>query len=106
MDKLLRNKKAIIVFMAPGLLLFTLILFVPICQSIYYSLCEYKATSITGPKFIGLKNYADLLKDDTFWIALKNSFFFNSIAFSVTIFNPSSIDVVSVLCSSMLSPFI
>ena len=62
--------------MAPGLLLFTLILFVPICQSIYYSLCEYKATSITGPKFIGLKNYADLLKDDTFWIALKNSFFF------------------------------
>ncbi|NEX00797.1 raffinose/stachyose/melibiose transport system permease protein [Pseudobutyrivibrio sp. NOR37] len=76
MDKLLRNKKAIIVFMAPGLLLFTLILFVPICQSIYYSLCEYKATSITGPKFIGLKNYADLLKDDTFWIALKNSFFF------------------------------
>ncbi|MBE5905057.1 MAG: sugar ABC transporter permease [Pseudobutyrivibrio sp.] len=76
MDKLLRNKKAIIVFMAPGLILFTLILFVPICQSIYYSLCEYKATSITGPKFIGLKNYADLLKDDTFWIALKNSFFF------------------------------
>ena len=76
MDKLLRNKKAIIVFMAPGLILFTLILFVPICQSIYYSLCEYKATSITGPKFIGFKNYADLLKDDTFWIALKNSFFF------------------------------
>jgi raffinose/stachyose/melibiose transport system permease protein len=76
MDKLLRNKKAIIFFMAPGLILFTFILFVPICQSIYYSLCEYKATSITGPKFIGLKNYADLLKDGTFWIALKNSFFF------------------------------
>ncbi len=76
MDKLLRNKKAIFLFMAPGLILFTLVLFVPICQSVYYSLCDYKATSILGPKFVGLKNYKDLLKDDTFWIALKNSLFF------------------------------
>jgi len=76
MDKLLRNKKAIFLFMAPGLILFTLVLFVPICQSVYYSLCDYKATSILGPKFVGLKNYKDLLKDGTFWIALKNSLFF------------------------------
>lgn len=62
--------------MAPGLLLFTFILFVPICQSIYYSLCDYKATSITGPKFIGFQNYIDLFNDPTFWIAIKNSLFF------------------------------
>ena len=76
MDKLLRNKKAIFIFMAPGLILFTFVLFIPICQSLYYSLCDYKATSILGPKFVGLKNYRDLMKDDTFWIALKNSLFF------------------------------
>lgn len=76
MDKLLRNKKAIFVFMAPGLILFTLILFVPICQSVYYSFCDYKATSLLGPKFVGLKNYQDLFKNKNFWIALKNSLFF------------------------------
>ncbi|MCR5415644.1 MAG: sugar ABC transporter permease [Pseudobutyrivibrio sp.] len=74
MDKLLRNKKAIAVFMAPGLILFTVILFVPICQSVYYSFCEYKA--ITPPEFIGLENYKTLFKDKTFWIAIKNSLFF------------------------------
>jgi len=74
MDKLLRNKKAIVIFMAPAFILFTFILFIPICQSIYYSFCDYNA--LTPPKFIGLQNYKDLLKDKTLLIALKNSLFF------------------------------
>lgn len=79
MDKLLRDKKAIIFFVAPGIILFTLVLFIPICQSVYYSFCEYNA--LTPAKFIGLKNYSKLLKDDTMQIALKNSLFF--LVFSV-----------------------
>lgn len=74
MDKLLRNKKAILVFMAPAFLLFTFVLFIPICQSVYYSFCEYKG--ITKPVFIGLKNYSDMLSDKTLVFALKNSLFF------------------------------
>lgn len=75
MDKLLRDKKAILVFIAPGIILFTFILFVPICQSVYYSLCEYDALS--APQFIGLKNYKKLLfRDDTMKYAIKNSIFF------------------------------
>lgn len=75
MDKLLRNKVAIILFLAPALLLFTFILFIPICQSIYYSFCDYNA--MTEPKFIGFKNYIDLFTmDRTMKIALKNSLFF------------------------------
>lgn len=74
MDKLLRDKKAIALFVGPGLILFTLVLFVPICQSVYYSLCEYNA--LTKPEFIGLKNYISLLKDEVMMIALKNSLFF------------------------------
>lgn len=74
MDKLLRNKKAIALFVVPGLLLFTFVLFVPICQSVYYSFCDYDA--LTAPQWIGLKNYRQLLKDDTMRIALKNSIFF------------------------------
>ncbi|MCR5168701.1 MAG: sugar ABC transporter permease [Oscillospiraceae bacterium] len=74
MDKLLRNKKAIAVFMLPAFLLFTLVLFIPIVQSVYYSFCEYKVTS--APVFIGLENYKTMLSDKTLKIALKNSLFF------------------------------
>lgn len=75
MDKLLRDKKAIIVFVAPAFLLFTFVLFIPICQSVYYSFCEYNA--LTKPEFIGFENYRLLLTTDkTMKIALKNSLFF------------------------------
>lgn len=75
MDKLLRDKKAICLFLAPGIILFTLVLFIPICQSIYYSLCDWDALS--KPEFIGFGNYVKLFtKDTTMQIALKNSIFF------------------------------
>ena len=75
MDKLLRDKKAICLFLAPGIILFTLVLFIPICQSIYYSLCDWDALS--KPEFIGFGNYIKLFtKDTTMQIALKNSIFF------------------------------
>lgn len=75
MDKLLRDKKAIIIFIAPAFILFTLILFIPICQSVYYSLCDYDA--LTKPVFVGFDNYVKLFtKDKTMGIALKNSLFF------------------------------
>ena len=75
MDKLLRDKKAIIVFMAPAFILFTLILFIPICQSVFYSFCEYNA--LTKPEFIGFENYRLLFTSDrTMGLALKNSLFF------------------------------
>ncbi|WP_295085340.1 sugar ABC transporter permease [Ruminococcus sp.] len=74
MDKMLRNKKSIAVFMLPAFLLFTLVLFIPIIQSVYYSLCDYKG--MTDPVFIGTDNYKALASDKTFGIALKNSMFF------------------------------
>ncbi|MBR6968030.1 MAG: sugar ABC transporter permease [Ruminococcus sp.] len=74
MDKMLRNKKSILVFMLPAFILFTLVLFIPIVQSVYYSFCEYKG--MTAPVFIGLDNYKALISDKTFGIALKNSMFF------------------------------
>jgi raffinose/stachyose/melibiose transport system permease protein len=74
MDKMLRNKKSIVVFMLPAFILFTFVLFVPIVQSVYYSFCDYKG--FTKPVFIGFDNYKTLLSDKTFVIALKNSMFF------------------------------
>lgn len=71
---MLRDKKAIILFMAPAFILFTLVLFIPICQSVYYSFCDYDALS--PAEFVGLKNYSKLMRDDTMKVALKNSIFF------------------------------
>ena len=75
MDKLFRNKLAIFIFAAPALILFTVVLFIPICTSVYYSFCEYVSTTRTYD-FIGLKNYKDLLKDPIMKTAFKNSMFF------------------------------
>ena len=75
MDKILRNKKAIFIFIAPALIMFVLVLVIPMVQMVYYSLCDYAA--LTPPKFTGLANYKKLFfKDATFKIALKNSIFF------------------------------
>jgi len=80
MDKLLKDKKAIVIFVAPAFLLFTFILFIPICQSVYYSFCEYNA--LTKPVFIGVENYRQLFTTDrTMKMAIKNSLFF--LVFSV-----------------------
>ncbi len=75
MEKTLTDKKAIIIFIAPAFIMFTLILFIPIIQAFYYSLCDYSA--LTKPEFIGINNYIKLFtEDETMRIALKNSIFF------------------------------
>ena len=75
MDKLLRNKKAILLFIAPAFILFTAVLFYPVCRAVYFSFCNYK---VNYPiEFVGFKNYVLLFtKDKTMRIALRNSLFF------------------------------
>lgn len=95
MDKILKDKKAIIVFIAPAFILFTVILFIPIIQVVYYSLCDYNA--LTKPEFIGFKNYITLFTDDeTMRIALKNSIFF-------MIFSAVSQQVIGLLLAVFLT---
>ena len=79
MDKLMKNKTAIVIFVAPAIILFTFVLLVPICVAVYYSLCEYIPAS-RSYSFIGMKNFTDLAKDPIMKTALKNSLFF--LAFS------------------------
>lgn len=75
MDKILRDKKAVAVFVLPALALFVLILLVPIIQMVYYSFCDYDALS--SPVFVGFKNYVTLFaEDETMRTAFKNSVFF------------------------------
>lgn len=75
MDKIFRDKKAILFFILPALILFTAILLIPIVMVIWYSLCDY--TNLKTPVFIGLANYVKLFTNDPIMLtAIKNSLFF------------------------------
>ena len=57
--------------MVIGLLTFSII---PFIQNILYSF--RKMGTFGEGTFVGLKNYVDLMSDETFWLALKNTFFY------------------------------
>lgn len=64
MEKLLRDKKAIAVFILPALILYLIVVFVPIVWSIVYSL--FSGMPGMDFKFTGLSNYLHLFKDADF----------------------------------------
>ncbi len=71
MEKVLRNKKAILFFLLPALLLYTAFVFVPIIASFYYSF--FKWDVISPKKFIGFDNYVRMFtRDDVFVTSIKN----------------------------------
>ena len=45
MNKIFKNKTAIVLFAGPAVILFTVVLFIPICMSIYYSFCDYSTAT-------------------------------------------------------------
>ena len=60
------------VFLFPALLLLGIFVVYPIVAVVYYSFTDYDI--VRPPVWIGLDNYAKLLADDTFWLALTHSF--------------------------------
>ena len=74
MNKPLRYKLNIFLFLLPALALFVTILIAPIAMSLYYSLTEWNGLST--PQFIGFKNYVELFTSKSINIsrALKNAF--------------------------------
>ncbi len=64
MNQLLRDKKAIIVFILPTLLVYIVFTFYPICQSLYFSFFD----GVPGLdfKFTGFSNFSKLFADKVF----------------------------------------
>lgn len=73
MERALRNKKAILFFVLPGLLWFLYIVIFPVGLSVEYSFFQWDG--ITEAKFIGLSNYLNLFHDPQFYKALLNSLY-------------------------------
>ncbi len=75
MERLLRDKKMILLFIGPAVLLFLCVLLGPMLLGIGLSLFKWDA--MTPPNFNGVENFVFMFTQDTvFWTALKNSLFF------------------------------
>ena len=64
MDRVLRNKKAIAFFVLPGLLAYTIFVFYPMIESVWFTFFE--GTPHVKFEFVGLRNYAKLFTDKNF----------------------------------------
>lgn len=81
MNKILSNKKAITIFMAPTMIIITVIVIVPIIISLYYSLLNWDG--IGKQTFIGIENYVKLLQDERFLSSFKNSLLYAGLSLFV-----------------------
>ncbi|MGC6769481.1 carbohydrate ABC transporter permease [Enterococcus sp. LJL128] len=61
-------------FIAPNFIGFFLFTLIPVIFSLILAFMSWD--SFSTPEFVGLKNFAKMLKDDTFWISLKNTFLY------------------------------
>ncbi len=58
----------------PSILMFSLFVIMPAVMSIYFSLTSWDGLS-PHMQFIGLRNYMDLIHDERFWNAFRNTIF-------------------------------
>ncbi len=68
MERVLRDRRAVLVFLGPAMLIYTGVLLIPIVWSLGYTLFE--GSPIRGFTFNGLGNYIELMQDSRFWSAL------------------------------------
>ena len=78
MKNIFKNKIAIFVFIFPTLLIYTVVVFYPIVQTLVKSL--YNWDGINLGKFVGLKHYIKLFtRDSTFRVSIINGIIYPTI---------------------------
>lgn len=70
-------------FLVPAITLFCVFLIYPLIRSVILSFQEWEG--LGDPEFIGLKNYKNLFKSSSFWIALKNTLLYTVGGVSTTV---------------------
>ena len=75
-------------FLTPALTLIGLFFFLPVGASLLLSVTDFDIyalgdTALT--RFVGLRNYAELFRNPTFWTAVKNTFYFALVGGPLTV---------------------
>ncbi len=66
---------AALAFLAPNLIGFLLFLILPAIASLAIALTRWRLLDV--PQFVGLQNFADLLRDGRFWLTLRNTAYYS-----------------------------
>jgi multiple sugar transport system permease protein len=74
-----RNAYAAYLFLAPGFLLFALVILYPIARAFQISLYEWSIVPGATSRFLGLHNYDRALHDPVFWRSLGNTGFYMAV---------------------------
>ncbi len=74
-----RETRAAWLFLAPALILFGVFFLVPVLVGLFLSFTDFDIYAIAAPataRFVGLRNYFQVLSNPVFWTALKNTLYF------------------------------
>ena len=69
----------------PAVVLFTMFVILPFIEGLRVSF--YRWDGFSAMKWVGIRNYVNVIGDDVFWISMKNTFVY---AVLVTVFKTSS----------------
>jgi multiple sugar transport system permease protein len=75
-------------FLTPALVLIGLFFFLPVAASLLLSVTDFDIYALGNSslaRFVGLRNYANLIHNPTFWTAVKNTFYFALVGGPLTV---------------------
>jgi multiple sugar transport system permease protein len=75
-------------FLTPALLLIGLFFFLPVGASLLLSVTDFDIYALGNSslaRFVGLRNYSNLVHNPTFWTAIKNTFYFALVGGPLTV---------------------
>lgn len=84
----MNERRAAILFIGPALLIILLFFMIPVCASLLLSLSDfdiYALADIHNIRFVGLKNYNDLMRNPLFWKALVNTLYYTVVGGPLTV---------------------
>lgn len=79
-------------YMLPAILIIGIFVFYPLVRVILYSFQSYNI--FTPPQWVGTENYANILKDKSFYSAFKNTFLYFIVVVPVLVFLPVFIAIL------------
>jgi multiple sugar transport system permease protein len=80
--------RAALLFLAPAVVLLTFFFFAPVIAGLALSLTDFDLYTLGDPhnlRFVGVRNYADLLGSSIFWTAFANTMYFALVGGPLTV---------------------
>ena len=72
LERYRRNKKVILLFLLPALLIYVVLEVVPVIQSFYFSFFDWPGIQGVPLKYVGLDNFISVFQNSQFHQAVKN----------------------------------